>query len=111
MPDPGPDASGRGTGEAFRPGPGCRAALRRPGVGPAAGRALQVELDALCQRQCVGVVDRVGLAAHVGAPGIRTRLAATAGFLLAAERATDLGARGADVDVGDAAVRAGGGQE
>ena len=56
-------------------------------------------------------VDGVGLAAHVGLPGIRAGLAAAAGVLLAAEGAADLGARGAEVDVGDAAVAAGGRQE
>ena len=49
-------------------------------------------------------VDGAGLAAHVGLPGVGARLAAAAGLLLAAEGAADLGARGADVDVGDAAV-------
>src|SRR3546814_19378571 len=79
--------------------------------GSVATGGLQVELDALRQRQRVGVVDRVGLAAHVGAPRVRTRLAAAAGFLLAAERAADLGAGGAEFDVGDATVRAGTRQE
>src|SRR5690606_4037065 len=62
---------------------------------PRAGR-LQVELDALGQRQVVRVVDGIGLAAHVGAPGIRAGLAPAAGVLLAAEGAADLRARGAD---------------
>src|SRR6185312_8700277 len=62
-------------------------------------RGLQVELDPLRQRQRVGVVDGVGLAAHVDLPCIRAGLATAAGFLLAAERAADLRARGADVDV------------
>src|SRR5690606_33753990 len=76
------------------------------GVGSLIARfSLQVELDALGQRQFVGVVDGVGLAAHVRTPCIRARLAAAAGFLLAADRAADLWAGGADVDVGDAAVR------
>src|SRR3546814_17525176 len=75
--------------------------------GSVATGGLQVELDALRQRQRVGVVDRVGLAAHVGAPRVRTRLAAAAGFLPAAERPADLGPGGAAVDVGDAAVPAG----
>src|SRR5688572_4855965 len=66
----------------------------------------EVELDALCQRQRVGVVDGIRLPAHVGAPCIRTRLATAAGFLLATERTANLGAAGADIDVGDAAVRA-----
>jgi hypothetical protein len=57
------------------------------------------------------VVDRVGRAAHVALPGVGAGLAAAAGLLLAAERAADLGARRADVDVGDAAVGAGGRHE
>src|SRR5690606_13309871 len=69
------------------------------------------ELDALRERQFARIIDGVGGAPHVVLPGIRAGLAAAAGFFLAAERAADLGARGADVDVGDAAVRAGGRQE
>ena len=65
---------------------------------------LRLELDALRQRQRVGVVDRVGLPAHVGLPRVGARFASAAGFLLAAEGAADFGAAGADVDVGDAAV-------
>src|SRR5690606_32769336 len=80
----------------------------RPGGAPVPS---EVELDALGQRQRVGPVDGVGLAAHVGAPGVGAGLAAAAGFLLAAERAADLRTRGADVDVGDAAIRTGGRQE
>src|SRR5699024_10228496 len=67
--------------------------------------ASDVELDALGQRQFVRPVDGVGLAAHVGAPRVGTGFAAATGVLLAAEGAADLGAGGADVDVGDAAVR------
>src|SRR5581483_493453 len=65
---------------------------------------LELELDALRKRQRIGVVDRVRLAAHVGLPGVGARLAAAAGFLLAAERTADLGAARADVDVRDAAI-------
>src|SRR4051812_42542679 len=65
-----------------------------------------VELHALRQRQLAAVVDRVGGAAHVRLPAVGARFAAAAGLLLAAERAADLGARGPDVDVGDAAIRA-----
>ena len=71
--------------------------------------SLVAELDALGQRQVRGPVQRVGLASHVGLPGVGAGFAAAAGFLFAAERAADLGAAGADVDVGDAAVAAGGG--
>ena len=59
----------------------------------------------------IGVVDGVRGAAHVRLPRVRPRLAAAAGLLLAAERAADLRAGGADVDVGDAAVGAVGGEE
>src|SRR3546814_11648769 len=54
---------------------------------------LQVELDALRQRQRFGVVDGVGLSAHVHLPRIRARLAAATGFLFTTESATDLGDR------------------
>src|SRR5688572_29757087 len=64
------------------------------------------ELHTLSQRQVAAVVQRTGLPPHVGLPGIAAGLAAAAGFLLAAERAADLGAAGADVDVGNAAVAA-----
>ena len=83
---------------------GARFSLRLPGP-------LDLELDALRERQLAAPVDRVGLAAHVGLPGIRAGLASAAGVLLAAERAADLRAGGAEVDVGDAAVAAGGRQE
>src|SRR3546814_8674043 len=72
----------------------------RPVGGSVATGGLQVELDALRQRQRVGVVDRVGLAAHVGAPRVRTRLAAAAGFLLAAAPAPDPGPGDAPVYIG-----------
>src|SRR5256885_12604550 len=49
----------------------------------------------------------VGGAAHVGLPRVGAGFAAAAGLLLAPEGAADLGARGADVDVGDAAIRGG----
>ena len=49
--------------------------------GPALQKALQVELDALGQRQRIRIVDGVGLAAHVDLPRIRTGFAATAGVL------------------------------
>src|ERR1700739_3704823 len=62
------------------------------------------EAHALGQRQFGGVVDRVGGAPHVGLPRVGAGLPAAAGLLLAAERAADLGARRADVDVWDAAV-------
>src|SRR3546814_19680175 len=66
------------------------------------------ELDALRQRQRFGVVDGVGLSAHVHLPRIRARLAAATGFLFTTESATDLGAGGADIDVGNTTIGAGG---
>ena len=71
----------------------------------------QIELDALRQRQLIGPVDGVGLAPHVLLPGIGAGFAPAAGFFFAAEGAADLGAGGADVHVGDAAVAARGRQE
>src|SRR5690349_269441 len=79
----------------------------RPGSGP----FLDLERDPLRQRQLATPVDGVGLAAHVRLPGVGPRLTTTARVFLAAERATDLGARGANVHVGDATVTAGGRQE
>src|SRR6266498_5017334 len=69
------------------------------------------EVHTLGQRQLAGVVDGVGRTTHVGPPRVRPGLAAAAGLLLAAEGATDLRTRRADVDVDDAAVRTLGGQE
>ena len=70
-----------------------------------------VEADPLGERQVRPVIDRVGLAAHVGPPAVRAAFAAAARLLLAAERAADLGARRADVDVGDPAIRSRGRKE
>src|SRR5688572_24194103 len=97
---------------AFRPRPCAVSAskAKRKGLARPYTGSSEVELDALRQRQVVRIVDRVGLAAHVRLPRVGARLAAAAGFLLAAERAADLGAAGADVDVRDAAVGAPGGQ-
>ena len=73
--------------------------------------ARNVELDALGQGQAVAVVNRVGGAAHIGLPGIGAGFTPAAGFLLAPERPADFGAGWADIDVGDAAIRADGGDE
>ena len=53
--------------------------------------SIVAELDALSQRQFVGVVDGVGGAPHVGLPGVGAGFAAAAGVLLAAESTADLG--------------------
>src|SRR5688500_3282704 len=71
-----------------------------------AGASNDVELDPLRERQVARVIDRVGLAAHVGLPRVGAGLAAAARVFLAAEGAADLRARGTDVHVGDAAVAA-----
>src|SRR5690242_11280017 len=67
----------------------------------------KIEFDSLRQRQRIRPVDRIGLSAHVDLPCVGAGFTAAAGFLFAAERAADLGTRGADVDVGDAAVGTG----
>src|SRR5690606_11752239 len=69
------------------------------------------ELDALRQRQVARVVDGVGGAAHVVAPGVGTGFAAAARFFFTTEGAADFRAGRADVDVGNAAVGTGGRQE
>src|SRR5690606_9313352 len=63
------------------------------------------ELHALGQRQFGGVVDRVRRPAHIRLPGVRAGFATAAGVFLAAERAADLRARGADIDIRDSAIR------
>lgn len=72
---------------------------------------VDVEAYSLGQWKLGAVVDGVGGAAHVLLPGIGAGFAATAGLFFAAEGSADFGARGAYVDVGDAAVGAGGGEE
>src|SRR6478672_488721 len=98
------------TGCGLRPRIASKITLRRSRsvtVGSVRARGgSEIELDALREGQRVGVVDRVRLPAHVRLPCIRPRRAAAAGFLLAAERAADLGTGRADVDVRDAAVGA-----
>src|SRR5579862_4829832 len=84
---------------------------RDSGVTPRASRArglrrLDVELNALRERQRAAIVHGVGGPAHVGLPAVGAGFAAAAGLLFAAERPADLGARGTDIDVGDAAIGA-----
>src|ERR1035437_1621935 len=66
----------------------------------------ELEFDALRQRQLAGPIERIGLPAHVGLPRVAARFAPAAGIFLAAERAADFGAAGADIDIGDAAIAA-----
>src|SRR5262249_8531667 len=68
-----------------------------------------IERHALGERERAAEVDRVGGAAHVSLPGIGAGFTAAAALLFAAERAANLGSSRPDVDIGDAAVRAGGG--
>src|SRR5262249_41492941 len=65
-----------------------------------------VEADPLRQGQGVAPVDRAGLPPQGGLPRVGARFPPAARRLLAAEGAADLGSRGADVDVRDAAVGA-----
>src|SRR5215469_9622669 len=77
-----------------------------PAQFPWAERSSNVEPHPLSERKRGAVIDRVRRAAHVKLPAVRTRLAAAAGFLLAAECAADLRTRRSDIDVSDAAVGA-----
>src|SRR6187200_1416036 len=79
---------------------------RKVTVSAGGARSSGVEADPLGEGKVLRVVNGVGGAAHVGLPGVGAGLAAAAGLLFAPEGATDFGAAGADVDVGDAAVRA-----
>src|SRR5579864_6153500 len=97
-------------------GPGRAVMILGPGTAGAWFRILcfrlpDFETDTLGQRERIAVVDRVGSPAHVDLPDVGARLAAASGFLLTAECASDLRAGRANVDVGDAAVRAFGGQK
>src|SRR5690606_18362078 len=78
---------------------------------PVFGEIASAELHSLGEREFGGVVDRVGGPAHIGLPGVRAGFPSTAGLLLPAERAADLRARGADIDIGDSAIRAVHGEE
>ena len=68
--------------------------------------ACGAKMDALGERQLRAKIHGGGLAAHVSFPGVAAALAAAAGLLLAAERAADLRATGAEVHIGNAAVAA-----
>src|SRR5438105_12864651 len=93
--------------------PRSAAHVSRCGCRDADGARLlrDLELDPLRERQLAAPVHGSGLTAHVRLPGIGARLAAAAAVLLATEGAADFGARGAQIDVGDTAVAAGGRQE
>src|SRR6202035_3855721 len=67
-----------------------------------------LEFDPLRERQLAAPVHGIGLAAHVPFRAIGAAPAPSAGILLATERPADFGARGAEIDVGDTAVAAGG---
>src|SRR5215204_3027805 len=86
-----------------------RTAATVPSSPPVYG--LDCKADPLGQRQIIAIIDGVGRPPHIGPPAVRTALPPAAGLLLTAERATDLGARRPDIDVGDAAVRPGGRNE
>src|SRR6266487_6733677 len=70
-----------------------------------------VKLDALGERKVVAEIDGAGDPAHVRLPRVGAGLAPAASFLLAAKCAPYLRARRSDVDVCDAAIRAGHGDE
>src|SRR4051812_42789446 len=64
------------------------------------------EIDALGERQLAAVIDRVGRAPHIGAPGVGAAFPASARLSLAAERPAYLRAGWADVHIDDPAVGA-----
>jgi hypothetical protein len=72
---------------------------------------LEVKLNSLCQLRIHPVVDSLGLPTHVHLPAVGARLATTAGFLFAAERAADLGAARAHVDICNSTIGAPGRQK
>jgi len=55
---------------------------------------LHVELNTLCQRQGPAIIDRIGRAAHIALPGIRTAFTAAAGFFFATMHLAAFGFRG-----------------
>src|SRR5919106_4250501 len=67
---------------------------------------LEHEPDALREGQRGAVINGIGRSAHVALPSIRARFAAAARLFLSTERTADLGARRAEIDIGDAAVGA-----
>src|SRR6266568_226116 len=64
------------------------------------------KVDALGQRQVAGIIDGVGLTAHIILPAIAAAFPSSAAFLLASKRPAYLGSAGAAVDIGDAAITA-----
>ena len=75
------------------------------------GASTGVEGNSLSQRKIAGIVDGVCGPAHIVFPRVRAGFPSAAGILFATERTTDLGAAGADIDVGDAAIGSRGTQE
>lgn len=65
---------------------------------------LKIKLDALRQWQCLGVVDGVGLTAHVRLPGIGAGFAAAAGFFFTTKCAANFCTGSTDVYIGNTAI-------
>ena len=55
----------------------------------------EIEFNALCQRQLGAPVQGVGLATHVGSPGVAARLSASTRVFLTSEGSADLSTAGA----------------
>jgi hypothetical protein len=60
--------------------------------------------DPLGQGQFSSPIDGIGLAAHIGLPGIRTRLASAARLFLTTEGPANLRTRGPHIDIRDPTV-------
>src|SRR5690606_6324944 len=58
-----------------------------------------------------GIIDGVGLAAHIALPRIRSAFPPASGFFFTPECTADLGPRRADIDIGNAAIGTGRRQE
>src|ERR1051326_8614491 len=78
--------------------PPDRMDIQRGTVAGQSRRSVDVELDALSQRQVARVVDRRRHAPHIGLPRVAAGFAAAAGFLLAAKGAAHLRAARPDID-------------
>src|SRR5581483_8455299 len=61
-------------------------------------------MNALCEREFGGIIDRHRLAARVAFPTVAAAFASAAGVFFPAERAADFRAARADIHIGNAAI-------
>jgi len=65
---------------------------------------LDVEFNALGEREIGAIIYCIGLSAHIGFPGIGARFPSTTGFFFTTEGTTDLSTGSTNIYVGDSAV-------